>query len=271
MYSNHNQWTNEARYGAVVDAKQYMNGEGTPNLDPGFGCEMDKYGELKGLIAGTTSILGAANPANKTCYGSLARTIDQSPNDLGQDKIQVSTLFPPSSPDSICTNIATDKTDAFVVHCGEGVDNTAKNEMATLNTVTNPDGCLYTKETTIIHGTAFGDAELDIMAANGMSLVWSPQSNVFLYGGGTDYTKTTNVPLALEKGINIALGPDWSLGGSQNMLDELRFADKVDNAQWGDLLSPKDLVTMAARTARRRWDCRRSSGRWSQARRPTSS
>lgn len=246
-YTNHNQWTAEARYGAMVDAKQYLNGEGTPNLDPGFGCEMDKYGELKGILAGTTSILGAANPTNKTCYGSLARTIDQSSNDLGQDKIQVATLFPPSSPDAICSNIQSDKTDALVAHVGEGVDATALNEFATLGTVTNPDNCLYVPETTIVHGTAFGDAQLSVMAANGMSLVWSPRSNVFLYGAGTDLTKTTNVPLALSKGINVALGPDWSLGGSQNMLDELRFADEVDNAAWGDILSAKDLVTMATK------------------------
>ena len=247
VYDNHNQWTAEARYGAMVDAKQYLNGEGVPNLDPGFGCEMNKYGELKGLIAGTTSILGAANPANKTCYGSLARTIDQTPNDLGQDKIQVATLFPPSSPDTICSNIETDKTDALVAHVGEGVDNTALNEFATLGTTTTPDNCLYVKETTIIHGTAFGEAQFDLMAANGMSLVWSPRSNVFLYGGGTDKTKTTNIPLALQKGINVAMGPDWSLGGSQNMLDELRFADDVDNSVWGDILSTRDLVLMATK------------------------
>ena len=244
-YNNHNQWTNEARYGAMVDAKQYLNGEGTPNLDPGFGCEMNKYGELKGVIAGTTSILGAANPTNKTCYGSLARTIDQSPNDLPDDKVQVSTLFPPSSPNNICSNILNDVTDAFVVHCGEGVDATSLNEFTTLGTTTNPDDCFYTKETVIIHGTAFGEAQFDIMGTAGMSLVWSPRSNVALYGGGTDLTKTTNIPLALSKGINIALGPDWSMGGSQNMLDELRFANFVDDSMWGDILSAKDLVTMA--------------------------
>ena len=43
---------------------------------------------------------------------------------------------------------------------------------------------------------------------------------------GTDLTKTANIPLALAKGINVALAPDWSIGGSQNLLDELRFADQ---------------------------------------------
>jgi len=243
-YGNHNQWPNEPRYQAMVDAKQYMNGEGTPNLDPGFGCEMDKFGEMKGLVAGTTSILGAANPGDKTCYGTLARTIDQKPNDLGADKVQVSTLFPPSTGDTVCANFASDKTDAFVVHCGEGVDASALKEWTTLGTVTTTDGCLYAPETTVVHGTAFGEAEFTVMAEKGMSLVWSPRSNVFLYGGGTDYTMTTNVPLARSLGVNVALAPDWSLGGSQNLLDELRFADEVDNAAFGNVLSPETLVRM---------------------------
>src|SRR5204862_6914379 len=66
----------------------------------------------------------------------------------------------------------------------------------------------------------------------------------FLYGWGTDFTKTANIPLALSKGINVALAPDWSIGGSQNLLDELRFADLVDNTAWGDQISPQMLVEM---------------------------
>jgi Amidohydrolase family len=71
--------------------------------------------------------------------------------------------------------------------------------------------------------------------------------NVFLYGGGTDLTKNPNIPLALEKGINVALGPDWSIGGSQNLLDEMRFADHVDNTLWGDVITPKTLLQMATK------------------------
>lgn len=248
-YGNHDQWPNEPRYQAMVDAKQYLNGEGTPNLDPGFGCEMDKYGEMKGLVAGTTSIAGAANPGDKTCYGSLARTIDQKPNDLSADKVQMSTLFPPSTGDTVCDNIAADKTDAFVVHCGEGIDATALAEFEKLGTVTTTAECLYAPETAIVHGTAFGEKELQIMADRGMSLIWSPQSNVFLYGGGTDYTKTTDVKLALSLGINVALAPDWSLGGSQNLLDELRFARTVDKEAFGGVIETKTLIEMVTTNA----------------------
>lgn len=246
-YGNHDQWTAEPKYSAMVDAKQYLNGEGS-TWD--FGCEMDKFGELKGLVAGTTSIAGAANAANRACYGSLARTIDQTPNDLGADKVQMATLFPTkSAADGVCANFGDGSTDAYLIHIAEGVDATALGEFAKLGTISTTASCLYASKTTIVHGTALTATQFDVMAANGMKLTWSPRSNVFLYGAGTDLTKTTNVPLALSKGINVALAPDWSMGGSQNLLDELRFADKVDNTAWGDKLTPKMLVEMVTTKA----------------------
>lgn len=242
-YTNHDQWPNDARYGAMVDAKQYLNGEYSSPVN--VNCELNKYGELKGLIAGTTSIAGAANPANKACYGSLARTIDQTSNDLGYDKVQASTLFPnTSSADGICSNFSTGKTDAFLIHVGEGVDATSLNEFNKLWTVPTTDGCLHSPRTSIVHGTAFGDTEFTSMAQHGMGLVWSPRSNVFLYGAGADLTKTANIPLALAKGINVSLAPDWSIGGSQNLLDELRFAQSVDDGAFGNVLTAKELFEM---------------------------
>ena len=249
-YDNHNQWTNEAKYSAMVDAKQYLNGESASPVD--YNCELEKYGELKGLIAGTTSIVGAATPANKACYGSLSRSIGQSSNGLGSDKVQVATLFPATAAaDGVCNNFANGKTDAYLIHVAEGVGGTIKSEFAKLGTVTGVDNCLYSPKTTIVHGTDLGAAEFDIMAAQQMSLVWSPKSEIFLYGAGTDPSKTTNVELALSKGINVALGPNWSMGGSQNLLDELRFAQQIATQTWTSAPSAKTLVQMATTNAAR--------------------
>ncbi len=243
-YMNHNQWTQEVAYKAVVDAKQYLNGqEGSPvNL----GCELDKYGEMKALIAGTTGVL-ASPGANNSCYGSLSRTIGDQP-DLGYDRIQISTLGVPddSGVDAVCANFLDGDTDAYVIHVAEGIDQPARNEWTDLSTSGDADpGCLIAHQTTIVHGTALQTAQLTIMGDEGMSLIWSPKSNVFLYGGGTDTSKTTDIPQALAQGINVGLGPDWSLGGSVNMLDELRYANFVDDQEFGNMLSPRDLFEMA--------------------------
>jgi hypothetical protein len=199
---------------------------------------MEKYGALKGLIAGTTSIVGLAG-VSSSCFASLARAVDTSQAGLNQDKVQTSALFPPSSPSTVCANFASGKTDAFLVHDGEGIDPKALAEFATLGSITTPAGCLYAPQTAITHGTAFTATEFTKMANAGMKLIWSPHSNVSLYGA------TADLPTALGLGVSVAIAPDWSMGGSENLLEELRFATAWDQAHWKHMLSNKDLVTMA--------------------------
>ena len=240
VYTSPGGWTNEARYGALVDAKQYLNGEGSA-VD--YGCEMEKYAELTALIAGTTSTVSSATPL-RSCYGSLARTIDQSTNDLGADHIQVNTLFPnTAAADGICANFVDESTHAYLVNVAEGTNAAALQEFDKLGTVSSTDGCLFAPQTAIVHGTALGDTQFTLMAANGMSLVWLPHSDVSLYD------QSANVPLARSKGINVSLGTSWSITGSHNLLDELRFADQIDNTRWGDVLSAYDLVQMVTTNA----------------------
>jgi hypothetical protein len=250
LYQNHNQWPNEPRYIAMLDVKQCLvnDAQGKPawcaqtpygTAAGSLRCEVDKWGELKGLIAGTTSIVGLAG-TTASCFSSLARSIDAVQNGLGQDKIQTSALVPTASAaTAVCTNIASDKTDAYLVHSGEGTDATALAEFDRLGTITTPPQCLYAPETAITHGTSFTAAQFATMATAGMKLIWSPHSNVSLYG------QTTDLPAALAAGVSISIAPDWSMGGSQNLLDELRFGDDWDNVHWANQLAPKDLVVMA--------------------------
>ena len=252
-YSNHDEWPNEARYQAMLDVKQCLEdaSQGKPTWCPatydGAGslkCEMDKFGELKGLVAGTTSIVGLAGTTS-ACFSSLARTIDASQSGIPQDKIQTSALFPPSRPaaDGVCANFASARTDAYLIHVGEGTDARSLAEFLRLGTASTTEGCLYAPQTAITHGTAFTATEFTQMAAAGMKLTWSPASNVALYGA------TTNVPAARAAGVTVTLAPDWSMGGSQNLLDELRFASAWDDAHFGNVLTPKDLVVMTTSNA----------------------
>jgi 5-methylthioadenosine/S-adenosylhomocysteine deaminase len=250
-YQNHNDWTkasNEPRYPVMVDVKQCLEdaSQGKPTWCPttydGTGtlrCEMEKWGELKGVVAGTTSIVGLTGTAYP-CYASLARLIDTQFAGLPADKVQTSALFPPSktSADGVCNNFASGKTDAYLIHCGEGIDAAALNEFSTLGTVSTTPQCLYHPKTAITHGTAFTATEFAIMKNADMKLTWSPASNVALYG------KTTDIPAALDAGLTISLAPDWSMGGSQNLLQELKFAKKWSDDHWAGRLSAQDLVTM---------------------------
>jgi hypothetical protein len=250
VYQNHDQWTAEPRYQAMLDVKQCLadDSQGKPTwcsktpygtAAGSLRCEMDKFGELKGLVAGTTSIVGL--PGNSSaCFSSLARSIDVAQSGIGSDKIRTSATFPPSTSaaDTVCANFGSG-TAGYLVHCGEGTDAKSALEFETLGNVTTASGCLYAPETAVTHGIAFGPAEFAKMAKKGMKLTWSPASNVFLYG------QTADIPGALAAGVLVSLAPDWSMGGSQNLLDELRFADAWDNAHFGDKLSAKELVAMA--------------------------
>ncbi|MCC6556866.1 MAG: amidohydrolase family protein [Polyangiaceae bacterium] len=260
-YTDHTQWTSEAEYGLMLDYKQCLEdaSQGKPvwcpqALDGGGSvrCEMDKWGELKGLVAGTTSIVGLPG-SSAACFGSLARTVDVPRNDLDTDKIQTSTSSSPanSTVHGACDKFASDETDAYLIHLAEGVNDKAHAEWDKLLTLPTDDpdgalgykGCLVAPETAITHGTALTPAEFEVMAAAGMKLIWSPASNVFLYGA------TTDIPAARAAGLTVALAPDWSLGGSQNLLDELKFARAWSDQHWSGALSDQDLVDMVTRNA----------------------
>ncbi len=234
LYHNHNQWTAEVRYQQMIDAKHYLAGELNSPVD--YRCEMDKYAEVKALVSGTTSMVVAPGTA-LGCFSSVIRTIDTPESGLAKDNIQTSISVPAAaSAQSVCNNFASGKTGAYVIHIAEGIDSTALNEFATLSG--RASGCLLAPETTIVHGTALGLPEFTTMQAHDMKLVWSPRSNMFLYGD------TTKINLALQAGVTIALAPDWSMGGSVNLLEELRFAHSTDVSKFGGILSNQMLFEM---------------------------
>jgi len=72
----------------------------------------------------------------------------------------------------------------------------------------------------------------------GPGLIWSPRSNVSLYGD------TARVATAARLGVTIALGTDWVVSGSMNLLRELRCADQFDSDYLNDFFEDRDLWRM---------------------------
>ena len=73
----------------------------------------------------------------------------------------------------------------------------------------------------IIHGVGMDEEDLTYAKDHEISFVWSPLSNLLLYGG------TVNVPNLIKKGINVSLGPDWAATGSKSILYELKAARAI--------------------------------------------
>jgi cytosine/adenosine deaminase-related metal-dependent hydrolase len=226
LFTNRYQW--QARGDYRMHVTSVNDNEAT------YVCQQVKYGELRALIGGTTTMQGTFSNSRK-CFRTLVRNAEY--GDLGEDKMRthvgnVSDVMPYDAQDLVDQLNAGDVT-AYVIHLAEGIDDLSRSELTTL------DGLgLLRKETVIIHGTALGTPELQKVAAAGAKLVWSPLSNLALYG------QTTNVPLARSMGIPVALAPDWTPSGSASLLGELKVARDYDCSYWGSTLDNKTLVQM---------------------------
>jgi hypothetical protein len=131
--------------------------------------------------------------------------------------------------------MAGSEVDAWLLHLAEGVRDddrrpgdpvSSRGEFATLKAKG-----LLTDMTVVVHGTALERTDFAEMRAapsirtdgagdgRGAKLVWSPLSNLLLYG------KTTNVYEALAEGVLTSLGTDWTPSGSRTLLQELKIAD----------------------------------------------
>lgn len=89
----------------------------------------------------------------------------------------------------------------------------------------------------VIHGVGMDEKDLADAASKNISLVWSPFSNLVLYGD------TLNAELALKHNVNITLGSDWTPSGTKNLLDEVKIARRYIQSK-GLKVSDKKLYEM---------------------------
>ncbi len=123
----------------------------------------------------------------------------------------------------------------FLAHLGEGVDADAENELACALT---PEFELVAATTGVVHAVAT-DAELAAeLGARSALVVWSPRSNLALYGN------TAPVPLLLRSGVDVALGTDWLLTGSMNLERELACATSFSATYFDGALDAHTLFAM---------------------------
>ncbi len=94
-----------------------------------------------------------------------------------------------------------------------------------------------------IHSAGLLPEDFDVLASHRSSIVWSPFSNLLLYGG------TARVEAAKAAGVTIGLGSDWSPSGSKNLLGELKVAWLYNQLQLNGLFKTRELVAMATRNA----------------------
>jgi cytosine/adenosine deaminase-related metal-dependent hydrolase len=128
---------------------------------------------------------------------------------------------------------------SLLIHVAEGGPNDAS---ATREFTMLKGRGLLLPGVSVIHGVGLQAKDFADMAKAGMGFVWSPRSNIELYGD------TARVGAAQQYGVAMAIAPDWSPTGSDGTLGELNYASRWNAGQMPKLFSEKDLVVMATAT-----------------------
>jgi imidazolonepropionase-like amidohydrolase len=200
--------------------------------------EQVSWGELRFVMGGATSIVGSGGAAG------FARNLDRATlqEGLGKKEVEFQT-FPLGDSSGtrrtgdcnygaavadVDTAASLAAFDAYEPHTSEGIDATARNEFLCQSSATydamapGVSNNLLMAKTAMIHGIGLTAADYGAMAAAGTGLIWSPRSNLTLYGD------TARVTTAARAGVEIALGTDWTPTGSTSLLRELACADSFN-------------------------------------------
>jgi 5-methylthioadenosine/S-adenosylhomocysteine deaminase len=227
-WESHTQWVKES------EAPSYRSKVSVPArlLGAAAGRALLRYVETRALVGGTTCIQG--NPKGGTPRdGELVRNIDSERLATNQDFIRVRTIVADTLDDLDDIIKAVGQGRGFIYHAAEGTDPTLRDEFGLLGKAK-----LVRKQLMMIHGSALIPADFQLLADGDATLVWSPFSNLWLYGATADITA------AKAAGVRICLGSDWAPSGTRNVLWELKVADLWNQAQPAAVFSDEELVRL---------------------------
>jgi 5-methylthioadenosine/S-adenosylhomocysteine deaminase len=234
-FSNRDQWAKGDAYRSLISGPMRVIGlqkELTPALT--------RYVEAKCLLAGVTTSQGVSLMSNagiERFYAGSVRNVETgNHDDLPAAATKISDVEATQG-DAFLKRL--DGPGCVFLHLSEGTDDAARQHFLDLKL---PNGkWAISKHLCGIHAVALEDADFKVLGEHGAAMVWSPTSNLLLYG------QTANVKSAKRHGVRIGLGADWSPSGSKNLLHELKIARIV--AKHDDVFSDQELVSMVTRDA----------------------
>ncbi len=249
LFNNRYEWADDPDYEAHILPYTAHRSSGSHY------CPAAKWGELRALVHGTTTIMGQS--LRQGCIDRLVRNADHY-HGLGPDQLRTTIASPRDITDSDADSYVADFTDAvepvtrLAVHMGEGISgnnvdlefasfagrDTRTNRHAGISLLEASDGS-YSGTGYLIHAVAVTDAELMEAASTDAKIVWSPSSNMVLYG------QTADIGRILELGITVGIGPDWTVSGEDEMLSEMRFALAWAASEGVSAVTPEAVWRMA--------------------------
>jgi hypothetical protein len=234
-YTNNGQWRN------AEDKRKYISGPmSLLNNAGGYLGAIVRYVETKCLVAGVTTsqgltLIGAGGLPKK--FRGIVRNCE-APDDADLpeaahriDNIDTGTVIKAID----FKQKLSDLKGCYLLHLSEGIDEASRTHFLALQ-IENENWAI-TPSLVGIHSAGLFPEDFPILQLNGGSMVWSPLSNMMLYG------ETAKMAAAKANGVLISLGSDWSPSGSKNLLAELKIA-RLYSKLHGNLFTDAELVRM---------------------------
>lgn len=130
---------------------------------------------------------------------------------------------------------------SYLPHVAEGIGLAAENEFL-CEDAPGPNDIIH-KQDALIHAVGLSAKDVDALHQDGAKVIWSPRSNISLYGN------TAQVTMIDAMGVPIALGTDWMPSGSMNILRELACADEFNATYLDKHFSDASLWKMVTENA----------------------
>ena len=210
-----------------------------------------RYVECKFLLGGVTTSQGvklASNAGIQRFYRGIVRNVEQTDEpDLPEAQGRIPDMAAKDAKSFMARLQREDS--CFLLHLSEGVTDAAQPLSAArkhfLALEVAPGEWALSKVFTGIHAAGLLPRTLTSWRGTRVPSIWSPFSNLLLYGG------TARVDAAARAGVTIGLGSDWSPTGSKNLLGELKVAWLHSQQALNGQFFARDIIAMATRNAAR--------------------
>ena len=242
-YTNRDQWGGTPEYRKIISGPMNVLGR-----TPGYIEAIVRFVECKCLMGGVTTSQGIAlfsNNGIQKYYRGVVRNVESTDDaDLPEALAKISDVEA-ASVEKFHERLK--KQQCMLLHLSEGTDDAAHKHFRDLQ-LSNGDWAI-TNALAGIHCVALKNDDYKKMKANKASMIWSPLSNLLLYG------KTADIVSAIKNKMLIGLGSDWSPSGSKNLFGELKVARLVAN-ELGIYKRKSDILALATINAAKilKWD-----------------
>jgi 5-methylthioadenosine/S-adenosylhomocysteine deaminase len=250
LYRDRGQWPAHPDYRKLISGPMTVIGEHRDASGrPALLAPLVRYVECKCLLGGVTTSQGImlnSNAGMQRYFRGILRNVERTDAaDLSDADARIADIDAKDAR-KFLARLGKEHS-CFLLHLSEGVtragqtDSAARRHFLALEVA--PDEWAINATFAGIHSAGLLPQDFAVLHRHGGSMVWSPLSNLLLYGA------TARVEAAREAQVPIGLGSDWSPSGSKNLLGELKVAWLYSHHVLHDLFSARDIVAMVTRDA----------------------